>query len=188
MRKVVAKKIICNTKHPVSLLHPRKSKNGAMRNRIHLRNGLRKKSLGKRQSKLREIAILAGKVYLKIIILVTKRPCTKLVKLLRVMSFCFCTLHLNQKSRESKFLWFFTRWHLDIPLRCQFSFFFRVWKFIWVQAGQYKTWAADSGGGGSRGRVQGLRAPPWDDLRLSKTTGTLPAKKVWFIGVSYAIA
>ena len=105
MRKGVAKKIICNTKHPVSLLHPRKSENRAVRNRIQLRNGLRKKVCERdKAGKLREIAILAGKVYLKIIILVTKRPCTKLVKLLRVMGLCFCTLHLNQKSRESKFL------------------------------------------------------------------------------------
>ena len=39
--------------------------------------------------------------------------------------------------------------------------------------------------GGSRGRVQGVRTPPWDDLRFSNTTGILQKKKkeVWFIGV-----
>ena len=36
--------------------------------------------------------------------------------------------------------------------------------------------------GGSRGRVEGVRTPPWDDLQLSNTTGILQ-KKVWFIGV-----
>ena len=30
--------------------------------------------------------------------------------------------------------------------------------------------------GGSRGRVQGVRTPPWDDLRLSNTTGILQKK------------
>ena len=39
-------------------------------------------------------------------------------------------------------------------------------------------------GGGSRGRVQGVRPPPLqDDLRFSNTTGILPKKTVWFIGV-----
>ena len=39
--------------------------------------------------------------------------------------------------------------------------------------------------GGSRGRVQGVRTPPppWDDLQFSNTTGILPKKKLWFIGV-----
>ena len=40
--------------------------------------------------------------------------------------------------------------------------------------------------GGSRGRVQGVRTPPWDDLRFSNTTGIMQKKKkkeVWFIGV-----
>ena len=39
--------------------------------------------------------------------------------------------------------------------------------------------------GGSRGRVQGVRTPPWDDVRFSNTTGILQKKKkeVWFIGV-----
>ena len=38
--------------------------------------------------------------------------------------------------------------------------------------------------GGSRGRVQGKRTPPpRDDLRFSNTTGILPKKKLWFIGV-----
>ena len=39
--------------------------------------------------------------------------------------------------------------------------------------------------GGSRGRVQGVRTPPWDDLRFSNTTGILQKKKktMWFIGV-----
>ena len=31
--------------------------------------------------------------------------------------------------------------------------------------------------GGSRGRVQGVRTPPWDDLRFSNTTGILQNKK-----------
>ena len=30
--------------------------------------------------------------------------------------------------------------------------------------------------GGSRGRVQGVRTPPWDDLRFSNTTGILQKK------------
>ena len=38
--------------------------------------------------------------------------------------------------------------------------------------------------GGSRGRVQGVRTPPRDDLRFSNTTGILQKKKtMWFIGV-----
>ena len=37
--------------------------------------------------------------------------------------------------------------------------------------------------GGSRGRVQGVRTPPWDDLRFSNTTGILQKKTMWFIGV-----
>ena len=38
--------------------------------------------------------------------------------------------------------------------------------------------------GGSRGRMQGVRNPPWDDLRFSNTTGILQKKKtMWFIGV-----
>ena len=47
--------------------------------------------------------------------------------------------------------------------------------------------------GGSRGRVQGVRGgggggpppppPPPDDLRFSNTTGILPKKTMWFIGV-----
>ena len=31
--------------------------------------------------------------------------------------------------------------------------------------------------GGSRGRVQGMRTPPWDDLRFSNTAGMLQKKK-----------
>ena len=38
--------------------------------------------------------------------------------------------------------------------------------------------------GGSTGRVQGVRTPPpLDDLRFSNTTGILPKKNMWFIGV-----
>ena len=38
--------------------------------------------------------------------------------------------------------------------------------------------------GGSRGRVQGVRTLPWDNLRFSSTTGILQKKKtMWFIGV-----
>ena len=37
--------------------------------------------------------------------------------------------------------------------------------------------------GGSRGRVQGVRTPPRDDQRFSNTTGILPKKTMWFIGV-----
>ena len=37
--------------------------------------------------------------------------------------------------------------------------------------------------GGSRGRVQGVRTPPSDDLRFSNTTGILQKKTMWFIGV-----
>ena len=39
--------------------------------------------------------------------------------------------------------------------------------------------------GGSRGRVQGVRIPTWDDLRFSNTTGILQKKTqktMWFIG------
>ena len=50
--------------------HPWKIKNHAVRDRIHLRICLRNRNLRKRQSKLREIAILAGKAYLKITLLV----------------------------------------------------------------------------------------------------------------------
>ena len=35
----------------------------------------------------------------------------------------------------------------------------------------------------SRGRVQGVRTPSWDDLRFSNITGILQKKKLWFIGV-----
>ena len=34
------------------------------------------------------------------------------------------------------------------------------------------------GRGGSRGRVQGVRTPPRDDLRFSNTTGILQKKKL----------
>ena len=41
--------------------------------------------------------------------------------------------------------------------------------------------------GGSRGRMQGVRTspppPPRDDLQFSNTTGILPKKTMWFIGV-----
>ena len=41
--------------------------------------------------------------------------------------------------------------------------------------------------GGSRGRVQGVRTLPWDDLRFSNTIGILQKKKtMWFIGVEVA--
>ena len=35
--------------------------------------------------------------------------------------------------------------------------------------------------GGSRGRVQGVRTLPWDDLRFSNTTGILPKKKNYVV-------
>lgn len=64
-------KKICNTKNPVGLSNQRKSKNHAVRKRIHLRNGLRKDkaSFGK-------TVILAGKAYLKITLLM-KTPLHK---------------------------------------------------------------------------------------------------------------
>ena len=34
--------------------------------------------------------------------------------------------------------------------------------------------------GGSRRRVQGVRTPPWDDLRLSYTTGILPKNVIYW--------
>ena len=37
--------------------------------------------------------------------------------------------------------------------------------------------------GGSRGRVQGVHTPPWDNLRFSNTTRILQKKTMWFIGV-----
>ena len=39
------------------------------------------------------------------------------------------------------------------------------------------------GAGADLGGVQGVRTPPWDDLRLG-----ILQKKMWFIGVSYAIS
>ena len=41
IRKIVAQKKICDTKNPVRLPHSWKSENHAVRNRFHLRNGLR---------------------------------------------------------------------------------------------------------------------------------------------------
>ena len=41
IRKIVAQKKIGDTKNPVRLPHPWKSENHAVRNRFHLRNGLR---------------------------------------------------------------------------------------------------------------------------------------------------
>ena len=35
--------------------------------------------------------------------------------------------------------------------------------------------------GGSRGRVQGVRPPPRDDLRFSNTTGILQKKKTNYV-------
>ena len=49
IRKVVAQKKICDTKNPVRLPHPWKSENHAVRNRFHLRNGLRKRNLRNRK-------------------------------------------------------------------------------------------------------------------------------------------
>lgn len=49
IRKVVAQKKICDTKNPVRLQHPWKSENHAVRNRFHLRNGLRKRNLRNRK-------------------------------------------------------------------------------------------------------------------------------------------
>ena len=58
MRKVVAQKKICNTKNLVRFPHLQKAKH-AVRNLIHLRNGLRViQNLRKRQSKLRGTVIL----------------------------------------------------------------------------------------------------------------------------------
>ena len=37
--------------------------------------------------------------------------------------------------------------------------------------------------GGSRGRVQGVRTPPGDDLRFSNTTGILQKKKKELCGL-----
>ena len=53
-----------------------------------------------------------------------------------------------------------------------------------VKLAAVKNWAFK---GRSRGRVQGVRTPPWDDLRFSSTTSILPKKKkkkktTWFIG------
>lgn len=49
IRKVVAQKKICDTKNLVRLQHPWKSENHAVRNRFHLRNGLRKRNLRNRK-------------------------------------------------------------------------------------------------------------------------------------------
>ena len=49
IRKIVAQKKICDTKNPVRLPHPWKSENHAVRNRFHLRNGLRKRNLRNRK-------------------------------------------------------------------------------------------------------------------------------------------
>ena len=49
IRKAVAQKKICDTKNPVRLPRPWKSENHAVRNRFHLRNGLRKRNLRNRQ-------------------------------------------------------------------------------------------------------------------------------------------
>ena len=49
MRKIVAQKKICDTKNPVRLPRPWKSENHAVRNRFHLRNGLRKRNLRNRK-------------------------------------------------------------------------------------------------------------------------------------------
>ena len=38
--------------------------------------------------------------------------------------------------------------------------------------------------GGSRGRVQGVHTPPWDDLRLSDTTGILQKKSGLLVSVT----
>lgn len=65
----VAQNQIYNAENPTRLPYPRKSENHAARSQIHLRNGLRDKNLRKRQSKLREIVILAGKACLKITLL-----------------------------------------------------------------------------------------------------------------------
>ena len=63
-------KKICNTKNPVGISHQRKSKNHAVRKRIHLRNGLRKRSLWKDKASFGKTVILVGKAYLKITLLV----------------------------------------------------------------------------------------------------------------------
>jgi len=45
IRKVVAKKKICNAKNPVRLPHLWKSENHVVRNRIHLRNAVCEKEI-----------------------------------------------------------------------------------------------------------------------------------------------
>ena len=54
-RKVVDKKKICNSKNPLRLPQPWKIENRVVRNRIHLRNGLRKINLRNRKSKLQTL-------------------------------------------------------------------------------------------------------------------------------------
>ena len=55
MRKVEAQKKICNMKNPAELPHQRKSKNHAVRNRIHLRNGQRNRILRKDKASFGEV-------------------------------------------------------------------------------------------------------------------------------------
>ena len=55
---------------------------------------------------------------------------------------------------------------------------------IWLGSLEFRHLNQCRSRGGSRGRVQGVRTPPLDDLRFSNTTGILPKKKtMWFIGV-----
>ena len=100
---------IRNTKNPLRLPYSRKRENHAVRNQIHLRNGLRNRIMRKRQSKLRERVILAGKVYLKITLFL-KTPRAKIVKLhalsngiLENQNIFWTDLHLLNEMRNIHF-------------------------------------------------------------------------------------
>ena len=61
-------------------------------------------------------------------------------------------------------------------------FFFIKWReqifLFWLTLNTGRpSWCISYRRSGSRGRVQGMRTPPWDDLRFSNTTSILPKKK-----------
>ena len=51
-----------------------------------------------------------------------------------------------------------------------------IYHFLFLEKLQEKNRGVGGNRGGSRGRVQGVRTPTWDDLQFSNTTGILQKK------------
>ena len=58
-----------------------------------------------------------------------------------------------------------------------------IYHFLFLEKLQEKNRGVGGNRGGSRGRVQGVRIPTWDDLQFSNTTGLISAKKKKLCGL-----